>query len=166
MTNAPPLAPPDPARFARLARVELSLGARVGHVLLGLAASTLTIVIASLWLTEPDLPARTSVAFAVLAAIGLGWTIFSVWVLTARRVMFAHQRVVAGRLAVAFTAVFAAGCVILGLTTATEAAWPAAAMGSVLLAGAVAIWRRAETSRDALLARRDWLEHELGGRPQ
>jgi MYXO-CTERM domain-containing protein len=76
--------------------------------------------------------------------------------------MFAHQRVVAGRLAVAFTAVFAAGCVILALTTATDAAWPAAAMGLVLLAGALAIWRRAETSRTALLARRDRLEQELG----
>lgn len=161
MTAAPSLAPPDAARFAQLARVELSLGARIGHVLLALAASALTIVVASLWLTEPALPVRTSVSFAVLAIIGLGWTIFSVWVLTARRVMFAHQRVVAGRLAVAFCAAFTAGCVMLGLTTAAEAAWPAAAMGCVLLIVALVIWRRAETSRAALLARREWLEQEI-----
>ena len=164
MTAAPSLAPPDAARFARLARVELSLGARIGHVLLALAASALTIVVASLWLTEPALPVRTSVSFAVLAIIGLGWTIFSVWVLTARRVMFAHQRVVAGRLAVAFCAAFTAGCVMLGLTTAAEAAWPAAAMGCALLIVALVIWRRAETSRAALLARREWLEQEMARR--
>ncbi|HEU4689745.1 MAG TPA: hypothetical protein VFS23_15340 [Vicinamibacterales bacterium] len=161
MTAAPSFAPPDAARFARLARVELSLGARIGHVLLALAASALTIVVASLWLTEPALPVRTSVSFAVLAIIGLGWTIFSVWVLTARRVMFAHQRVVAGRLAVTFCAAFTAGCVMLGLTTAAEAASPAAAMGSVLLIVALVIWRRAETSRAALLARRERLEKEI-----
>lgn len=50
----------------------LSLGKRIRYVALalaGLAGSGLT---GLLWATEPELPARTRVAFAVLVVIGLG----------------------------------------------------------------------------------------------
>lgn len=155
---------PDPsvvAGLGQLARTELSLRARLGHVLLALVASAMTILVVSLWLTEPVLPRRTIAAFAILTIIGLSWVAYSIWVLSARRVMLARQRVVAGRLAVTFTGVFAAGCIILNFTTKTNAGWPAAAMSLTLLAVAVGLWRRAEAAHARLLARRDKLEREL-----
>src|SRR4051795_5039610 len=117
-----PIQPPDSsivASLGYLARTELSLRARLGHVLLALVASAMTVVVLSLWLTEPALPPRTTAAFAMLTIIGLAWVAYSVWVLSARRVMLAQQRVVAGRLAVAFTGAFAAGCMLLVSTSAS-----------------------------------------------
>jgi len=159
-----PIQQPDPSVVAGLeylARTELSLRARLGHVLLALVASAMTVVVVSLWLTEPFLPARTSAAFAMMTVIGLGWVAYSVWVLSARRVMLARQRVVAGRLAVAFTGAFAAGCVLLASTSARAAAGPALAMSLVLLAVALVLWRRAEAAHARLLARRETLEREV-----
>ncbi|HEU5021184.1 MAG TPA: hypothetical protein VFT60_04815 [Bryobacteraceae bacterium] len=158
---------PDPsivAALGQLARTELSLRARLGHVLLALVASAMTILVVSLWLTEPALPRRTAAAFAVLTVIGLGWAGYSLWVLSARRVMLARQRVVAGRLAVAFTAAFAAGCIVLNFTARLDAGWPAVAMSLTLLAVAAIVWRRAEAAHSSLLARRGRLERELSER--
>ncbi len=162
--TAMPLPVSDPAlvaRLERLARTELSLRARLAYVVLVLVASTMTVAIVSLWLTEPSLPARTHAAFAMLTVIGLAWTIYGAWVLRARRVMLAWQRVMAGRLAVTFTGAFTMACVLLAATTSVAASWPAAAMGIVLLAVAIALWRRAEANYAALAARRDTLEREL-----
>lgn len=159
-----PIPLPDPsvaASLERLARTELSFRSRLAHVLLALAASTKTIVVVALWLTEPALPLRTAVAFGLLTVIGLAWVTYSVWVLTARRVMLARQRVVAGRLAVAFAGAFTTGTLLLGLTTALPAAWPAAAMGLVLLAVALVVWWRAQAAYAMLLARKDSLERQL-----
>lgn len=75
--------------------------------------------------------------------------------------MLARQRVVAGRLAVAFAGTFTGGCVGLAFTSAAPAAWPAMAMSVVLLAAALALWRRAEAAHAVLLARRDALEQEV-----
>ena len=155
---------PDPSvvsGLGHLARTELSMRARIGHVLLALVASAMTIVVVSLWLTEPALPARTATAFAMMTMIGLGWVVYSIWVLQARRVMLAKQRVVAGRLASVFAAAFTLGCLALGVATTVRAAWPALAMSLVLLAVAVVLWRRAEAAHSRLLARRDTLEREL-----
>ena len=157
---------PDPAVVAgleRLARTELSTSRRLAHVVLALAASAMTIVVVSLLLTEPALPARTTIAFGLLAGIGAGWVAYSTWVLSARHVMLARQRVVAGRLAVAFAGTFTGGCLVLAGTTPAAAAWPAAGMGGVLLAVAVALWRRAEAAHAALLARRDALARAVAG---
>jgi hypothetical protein len=162
--TAMPLPVPDPslvARLERLARTELSTRARLAHVLLVLVASTMTIAIVSLWLTEPVLPARTHAAFGMLTMIGVAWVAYGAWVLRARRVMLARQRVVAGRLAVTFTGAFTIACVLLAATTSVAAGWPAAAMGLVLLAAAVTLWRRAEAHYAALVVRRDTLEREL-----
>jgi hypothetical protein len=157
---------PDPSMVAgleRLARTELSLAPRLGHVLLALVASAMTIVVVSLLLTEPVLPTRTKTAFFLLATIGIGWVTYSAWVLTARRVMLARQRVVAGRMAVAFAAVFTCGCAVLGVTSGTAAAWPAGVMGIGLLGTAVVVWRRAETAYAKLLVRREELRREVAG---
>jgi hypothetical protein len=164
MTTIPPLAPAVIADLERLARTELSIRARLAHVLLALVASAMTIVVTSLWLTEPALPLRTTVAFAILAGIGLGWVAFSIWVLSARRVMLARHRVVAGRLAVTFTGVFVAGCMLLAFTSSTRAVWPASAMGMALLIVAFVLWRRAEATYARLLTRREALERELDRR--
>jgi hypothetical protein len=163
-----PLAPPPPpavADLGRLARTELSRGGRVGHVVLALVASLMTIVVVSLWLTEPALPLRTQIAFAALGGIGVAWVAFSLWVLRARRVMLAKHRQVAGRLAVLFSGVFAIGCGVLAAGKVTDAASPALAMGLVLLAIALVVWRRAETTHAKLVARRAALEQQLDRGP-
>ena len=72
---------PETSDLQRLARTELSRLSRTGHVVLLLAAAGSTTVVASLWLTEPALPARTSAAFAVMTIIGLAWVAFALWVL-------------------------------------------------------------------------------------
>ena len=164
MITTPPLAPAIVDELRRLGRTELSMRARVAHVLLALAASAMTIVVTSLWLTESALPLRTTLAFGVLTCLGLGWVAFSIWVLTSQRVMLARHRVVAGRLAVSFSGVFVVGCLVLGIASAARAAWPASAMGAVLLAIAIVLWRRAETAHARLIARRHTLERELHGR--
>jgi hypothetical protein len=138
--------------------------ARVAHVLLALAASAMTVVVASLWMTEPALPLRTTIAFAMLTGIGLSWVAFSTWVLKSRHVLLARHRVVAGRLAVSFSIVFVAGCLIIGFASPSRAVWPASAMGIALLVIAIVLWRRAETAHATLLARRNTLERELNGR--
>jgi hypothetical protein len=149
-----------------MARTELSMRARVAHILLALAASTMTIVVASLWMTEPALPLRTTVAFAVLTFIGIGWVSFGIWVLRSRHVLLARHRVVAGRLAVCFSGVFVAGCLLLGVASSSRAVWPALAMGVALLLIAIVLWRRAEVAHAGLLARRHTLERELNRRTQ
>jgi hypothetical protein len=162
MTAIQPADPAMTATLERLARRELSSHARLGYVMLSLVASAMTIVVVSLWATEAALPARTQVAFGLLSAIGIAWVAYGAWVLRARRVMLAVQRVVAGRLAVAFSGVFAVGCLVLALTTDVAAAWPALAMGVTLLIIAAVLWRRAEADCTALRVRRALLEHEHG----
>lgn len=155
---------PDPSVVSgleHLARTELSLRARLGHVLLALVASAMTIVVVSLWMTEPALPARTATAFAMLTVIGLGWVAYSIWVLQAKRVMLARQRVIAGRLSSAFASAFTLGCLALAFTTTVSAAWPALAMSLVMLVLALVLWRRAEAAHATLMARRETLEREL-----
>jgi hypothetical protein len=155
---------PDPSVVSgleRLARTELSLRARLGHVLLALVASAMTIVVVSLWMTEPALPTRTATAFAMLTVIGLGWVAYSIWVLQAKRVMLARQRVIAGRLAFLFASAFTLGCLALAFTTTVSAAWPAFAMSLVMLVLALGMWRRAEAVHATLMARRETLEREL-----
>lgn len=156
---------PSPASLVtdlqRLSRTELSRAGRVGHVLLSLVASAMTIMIVSLWLTEPALPLRTQIAFAALTGINVAWTAFSLWVLRTKRVMLARHRQVAGRLAVVFASVFTVGCLILTFTVKAGAARPAFAMSLVLLAVAAVIWRRAELAYARLVTRRTQLETEL-----
>jgi hypothetical protein len=163
MTPIPPLPPSVVVELQRLCRTELSRGARLGHVVLALLASAMSIAIVSLWLTEPVLPLRTQIAFAVLAAIGGGWAAFSVWVLRSRRVMLTRHRQVAGRLAVAFCCAFTLGCVLLAVAADNNAARPALPMSIGLLTVAIVLWRRAETAHSRLLAKRELLQRQLDG---
>lgn len=159
-----PSLPSDPALLAslqRLASRELSLSARLGHVALVLVSLAMTVIVVSLWLTEPGLPVRTSAVFVVFAAIGLGWTAFGVWVLSARRLMFATQRVVASRLAVAFSLVFTAGTIALAVWASQPAAWLAGGMGAVMSVVALSLWWRATRAYKLLLNRRGVLAASL-----
>jgi hypothetical protein len=160
MTSTDPSPSLDDLR--RLLDKELSRPSRIAYVTLLLASSIMTVVVASLWLTEPVLPMRARVAFGMMTVIGLSWTAFAVWVLTRRRVLSGHDSVVAGRLAVTFTTAFVLGALTLGYTGGGTAPYAAAALGLGLLAGAIALLVRAERRVARLTARREALERELG----
>ena len=73
---------PPPALAADLRRLtvlELSLPARLRYVALLLGAAAMTAIVSALLLTEPELPLRTSIAFAVMTVIGLSWMVFAAW---------------------------------------------------------------------------------------
>jgi membrane associated rhomboid family serine protease len=145
-----------------LAAAELSLTARLRYVALLLAALAMTIVVAALWATEPALPASTQAAFAAMIAIGGGWIAFASWVLTRRYPLFARDRVIAGRMAVAFACVFVAGALAVGVTTGMTSAYAAAAVGVAMAAAAAALLVRAQRTVARLSARRDELQRALG----
>ena len=153
---------PPTADLRRLLDAELSLRSRLGYVGLLLSSAAMTAVILSLWLTEPTLPVRTAVAFAVLTVIGLAWVVFAGWVLTRRRPLFGRDRLVAGWMAVTFTSAFAVGTLAVGYLSGGAAPYAASAMALVLLAVAVAALVRARRNIARLTARREALERELG----
>ena len=144
-----------------LAATELSLAARLGYVGLLLVSAALTAVVVSLWLTEPVLPSRTQLAFGAMSVIGVAWMSLAVWALTARRPLFARDRVIAGGMAVTFSAVFAAGCVAAVVLTSSAAAFGALATSAVMLIAAVAILQRARRHFADLVYRRQQLEAQL-----
>jgi hypothetical protein len=167
MTNqnhpaASPLAT-SAAAAHHLVDAELSAVSRFGYLALLLASLAMSAVTGALWLTEPALPARTSIGLAVITAIGVSWTAFAIWVLTRRRVLFARHSIVAGRMAVTFTSVFVAGALAIGLTSGGRAPFAAAGLGVLMLGGAVVILRRAHRDFDRLEARRRALEAGLAG---
>jgi hypothetical protein len=145
----------------RLARGELSVKARLGYVALLLVSSAMTTVIVSLWLTEALLPPRTHFAFGAMSLIGISWAALSIWALTTRRVLFSRDRVIAGRMSVAFTALFLAGAIAAVISTGNAAAFGAAATGAVMLAIALRVLSGARRRFAELAARRDALEREL-----
>lgn len=162
--SAPPTASAEAAQ-RRLAR-ELSQGSRTGSLLLLLSSSFATVGVAALWLTEEGLPLRTRVAFGLLTAIGLAWSIFFGWVLTRRQLLFAYHRVVAGRLAVAACSVFTGGALLLAFSSPglRQTGLLAAALGGGLVAAAVLLLRAARRRHGDLLALRSSLEAALGHR--
>ena len=91
----------------------------------------------------------------------LSWSAFAIWVSTSRRVLFARQRTVAGRMAVTFAAVFTIGALTIALAVGAAAALAAAGTGVVMVAVAVVILRRVYRASARLTARRDALEREL-----
>jgi len=145
-----------------LVKGETSMKRRMGYVALLLAAAAMTTVIVALWATEPALPLRTHIAFGAMSVIGLSWIALAGWALTTRRVLFARDRVIAGRMAVTFTAVFALGALAMLIATGSAAAAGALGTGVVMVWVAAAVLRRARRRFAALGARRAELERELG----
>ena len=146
----------------RIADAELSSAPRIAHGALLAAALTMTLVVVSLGLTEPDLPLRTTLAFAVLSAIGAGWTGYAIWVLTQRRVLYARQRVVAGWLAVTFTTTFTIGALATGVLADIPAGFVAAGLGMALMAAAAILLLRARRRLSELTMRLAQLETAQG----
>jgi hypothetical protein len=144
-----------------LARNELSFKARVGYVALLLSATIMSVLIVSLWLTEPALPPRTRLAFGLMTIIGVSWAALASWALGARRPLFARDRVIAGRMAVVFTSLFIFGTVIAFARGGGAAALGALGTGIVMLAFAGMALRSARRRFAALTARRVELERAL-----
>jgi hypothetical protein len=134
----------------------LSLRRRVGYVTLALAGLLGSGVVGLLWATEPGLPPRTEVAFAVIVAIGLSWAVFGAWAVTRRAPLFARDRVVAGWLALAAWLLFTAGALVI--TTLRHRIEPELLLMVFVLGGvAVLRLRAARRSRAALLRRKEHL---------
>jgi hypothetical protein len=161
-THVPPPALLEDIR--RLTEVELSRPARLGYLALLLAATTMTVIVTALLLTEPALPLRASIGLGVIMVIGLSWIGFAAWVLTRRRIPLGRHRVVAGRLAVTFSSVFCAGSLAVGYATSNRSAIAAAGLGAVMVLIAAAILIRASRDVERLSKRRDELERQLGAR--
>lgn len=159
-SNAPPISVSEMQSFVHR---ELSTVKRLPYVLLLLVSAAMSVMVMLLLVTETQLPARTQVAFAALTAIGLGWSAFSVWVLSRRRPLYARHRVVAGRLAVAFCVVFTVGALAVSLVDGKAMLGLLAALcGASLLVLAWTIMRQAEAHRQSLIYLKSALEQSLG----
>jgi hypothetical protein len=157
------------AQIQRMMAAELSLRTRVGYVALLLAALAMAVMVGSLWLTEPSLPLRAQVAFALIVGIALSWVAHAGRVLTSRRVLLAAHQVVAARMAVGFSLVFVAGMIAIALWDsgrAASVASVAAPSGTVMLAAALFLLVRARRRYAYLQERRVTLEAALAGRRQ
>ena len=141
------------AAVRRLAGAELSLAARLGYVALLLASTAMTAVVASLWLTEPSLPARTQWAFGGMTLIGASWVTLAIWALGARRPLFARDRLIAARMAVAFTAAFTGVGLVAGLITGHAAPIAMLTSGVIMLLLALRAWSSARRRVAELQAR-------------
>ena len=138
---------------------EIGLPSRLGHTALLLAGLAGATVAAALLLTEEGLPARTRIAFVVLVIIGLAWAGFALWVLARRRVLFATHRVIATRMAIAFTTVFTVGAALVGFGSGAAAAGLfATVVGMAMVGVALFLHLRARRQVRQLTARRAELE--------
>lgn len=142
----------------RIAEAELSMRSRIGYCALLAGALTMTVMVVSLWATEPYLPLRTRVAFGLLTVIGASWSGYAIWVLTQRRVLFAWHSVVAGWLALIFTSVFTIGAFAIGIAANARVGFASGALGLVLVAAAASLLVRARLRLAALLDRKSQLE--------
>ncbi|QKV75368.1 hypothetical protein [Amycolatopsis sp. Hca4] len=139
----------------------LSLRRRVGYVIVALAGLLGSGVVGLLWATEPGLPPRTKVAFAVLVAIGVGWATFGTWAVTRRAPLFARDRVVAAWLGIVAWLLFTVGALVI--TTLRHRVEPELLLVVLVLGGvAVVGLRAARRNRAALLRRRE----QLSRRPE
>lgn len=114
---------------------ELALPSRIGHTALLLVARAGATVAAALLITEVGLPAGTRLAFLAMVIIGLAWAAFALWVLARRRVLFARHRVIATRMALAFTTLFTAGALLIAFESGVGAAGLFAAIVGAAMMG-------------------------------
>lgn len=162
MTHAHGAESPKPAagEIRRALDGELSIPARAGYTLLLLTSFSVAIVTAALLATEAGLPARTRIAFTVMTGIGLAWTALAAWVLTRRRVLFAPHRVIAARMAVGFSALFALGTLIVGPQWIAGWYWALATSLAMLVVAIILLLNAGRRFRE-LSARRAQLEQAL-----
>jgi pimeloyl-ACP methyl ester carboxylesterase len=147
-----------------LVATEVARPSRPGHIALLIASLISTSIAAALLATEPVLPQRTQIALASVVTIGLAWITFSLWVLTRRSVLLGRHRIIAARMAVAFTALFAIEAWAIGVWRPVGGAWYGAmALGVAMLAVAIVLLIRARRRFNELSRRRAALERHLGG---
>jgi hypothetical protein len=151
------------AMVQKLAEGELSVKARIGYVALLLVSATMTVSLLSLWFTEPFLPLRAQLAFGTMTAIGVAWAALAIWALTTRRILLARDRVVAGWMSVAFTALFLAGSIAAMLIAGSAAVLGSTATGAVMFAVALRVLSGARRRFAELEGLRTELERELSG---
>lgn len=154
---------PSVAEMKRLVASELSTGRRMLYTLLLCFDLAVGAVFAALLWTEPGVPVRTRVAFVGGLMIAAVWAVYFVSLLMRKKVMLARQQVVAGRIAVAFSGLFAAGCGVLAVAVpevrGTALAAGACGVGMFAVAGWMLV--RARRRFGELVERRRKLEHEL-----
>lgn len=149
MHNNPAISADD---IRQMLRAELSFKTRAAYLVGLLGTVSFAAALLSLWLTEPGLPLRTHIAFAILVTINLTWAGFCGWALTRRKVLYARQGVIAGRMAVLWCTVFVVGALVVGSTSGhVSGGLVAAASGLVFLGCAVLLLRRAAARHQQLL---------------
>ena len=160
MTESP-TRPALEAALAQLTEQTLSRGERAGHLALTTFAGTMGLVLIGLISTEPNLPLRTMIAIWVLAAIAVSWVAYGLRVLSRRRPLLANREVVAGRMALLFSALFTAGTMAVGWVNAGVLIPPITWLGATMTAVAVGNLARAMWRRSRLQTLRERLEREL-----
>ena len=160
-----PSEPPRPsvADVQRLATTQLSVASRVGYTMLLAASLTIAAAIGSLWATEPALPMRTHLAFALIVGMAFTWVLFAAWVLTRRRALLGKDRVLSATIGLVFSAVATAGMLSAGYWGgAGRPAYLGGLVNGLLCAGAATLLVRARRQLAALSRRRWELERQLG----
>jgi hypothetical protein len=133
----------------------MSLRRRVSLVLVGLAGGCGAALLLLLWLTEPDpLPVRTRAAFGALAVIGASWAGYAIWALT-RMPLFAADRVIAGRLALLFTALTTAVTLYVAVSRPGPLTLAALVTAATTVLAAAVVLRRSLVRKKALESLRD-----------
>ncbi|WP_116247779.1 transmembrane transport protein [Nocardiopsis sp. FIRDI 009] len=151
-----------PEELRRALAAEVSLASRMRHVVVGVMGGCAAALIAVLWATEPQpLPTRTQAAFAGLIAIGLAWAVFAGWVLSRRRPLFARDRVLGGRIALAAALVTGvAGTALAAARAGAGVTLGIALVGLCLVIASGTALLRARSRHRELLRLRDALSHE------
>lgn len=145
-------------RLEKILNAELSLARRVGYSALLAAGAGMAGTVALLWATEPTLPMRTHVGFALLVAIGIGWAAFAGWTLRHRRTLFARDRVIAAWIGLAASIAFSALGVAVASSRSAAAAVTVAMAGGLAIVASLMALRSARNRQQLLLNRLDELE--------
>ena len=144
----------------RLSR-PLSPRARRRNAVALIAGLAGALFVGGLWITEPGpLPVRTRLAFGLLTAICLTWAAYGTWAVKRRAPLFALDRVIAGRLALAAsTATTALTATVVAARGSTLEIALVLTVGVATITAAALVTVRAHADRAALLRReRELLE--------
>ncbi|OGT57605.1 MAG: hypothetical protein A3E01_06640 [Gammaproteobacteria bacterium RIFCSPHIGHO2_12_FULL_63_22] len=163
MTDSP-TRPALEAALAQLTEQALSRGEVAGHVALTLFAAAMAVLLGLLLTTEPGIPMRTNIAFWAMLAIAISWVAYGLRVLSRRRPLLANREVVAGRMALLFSAAFTVSTMAVGWVNAGIFITPATWLGATMVAVAVGNLARAMWRRSRLQSLRERLERELAAR--
>ena len=155
---------PTPNDLLALAETELSRASRWGQLTLLLLVVMASGVMGLLGATEPSLPPRARIVFAVIGALGVFSSAFGFRALISRRPLLAWHRVIACRIAVALAATIVLAASSIGFVKGIPSAFAVAAFGVILLGGTTALLLQENRKFAALTARRHALAEQLKAR--